>query len=68
MGTVGKRASVTPPGRPEIGKPINIRLGDQLLTDIDARAASLEVSRASMIRMMLTAAQAELDDDTITEY
>jgi metal-responsive CopG/Arc/MetJ family transcriptional regulator len=60
---------VTPPGgRPEIGVPINVRLGDQLLADIDARAHNLGVSRASMIRTLLTAAQSELDDDTIADY
>lgn len=41
-------------GRPEIGTPINIRLGDELLTAIDERAQKLGVSRASMIRTLLT--------------
>jgi hypothetical protein len=59
---------MSPAGRPEIGVPINVRVGDNLLADIDARAYSLGVSRASLIRSMLTAAQAELDDDTIASY
>lgn len=59
---------MTPAGRPEIGTPINVRVGDDLLADIDARAYSLGVSRASLIRSMLKAAQAELDDDTIASY
>jgi hypothetical protein len=59
---------VSPVGRPEIGTPINVRLGDNLLADIDARAYRLGVSRASLIRSMLTAAHAELDDDTIASY
>lgn len=59
---------MSPGGRPEIGQPINVRIGDQLLADIDARAHSLGVTRASLIRSMLTAAQAELDDDTIASY
>lgn len=59
---------MSPAGRPEVGSPINVRIGDGLLADIDARAYSLGVSRASLIRSMLKAAQAELDDDTIASY
>lgn len=59
---------MSPVGRPEIGAAINVRLGDQLVTDLDARAYRLRVSRASLIRSMLRAAQAELDDETIAEY
>ena len=45
---------MTPPaGRPEIGTPINIRLGDELLAAIDAKADRLGVSRAELIRMLL---------------
>lgn len=43
-------------GRPEIGTPINIRLGDDLLAAVDARAAAEGVSRAAMIRQLLTSA------------
>lgn len=59
---------MTPAGRPEVGKPINIRIGDQLLADIDARAHNMGVSRASLIRSCLAAAWAELDDETIASY
>ena len=45
---------MTPAGRPEIGHPINIRLGDELLAAVDAKAARLGVSRAELIRMLLT--------------
>jgi predicted DNA binding CopG/RHH family protein len=45
---------VTKVGRPEIGTPINIRLGDELLAAVNAKAASLGVSRAEVIRTILT--------------
>lgn len=51
---------MSPVGRPEVGTPINVRLGDELLADIDDRAAKFGVSRAEMIRRMLRAAVAEL--------
>lgn len=57
-----------PVGRPEVGKPINIRIKDRMLADIDARAHHMGVSRASLIRSCLAAAWAELDDDTIASY
>lgn len=41
-------------GRPKIGKPINIRLTDELLAVVDAEAARLGVSRAEAIRAILT--------------
>ena len=41
------------PGRPEIGTPINVRLGDDLLKAIDAKAAEYGVSRAEFIRSTL---------------
>jgi len=56
------------PGRPEIGPPINIRLGNELLTRIDNYAARQAISRAQAIRQIVKAALAELDDNTITEY
>lgn len=46
---------MSPAGRPEIGAPINIRLGDELLAAADAEAASLGVSRAEVIRTILAA-------------
>ena len=44
---------MTPVGRPEIGTPINVRLGDELLAAVDAKANRLGISRAEMIRMLL---------------
>lgn len=42
--------AMSPAGRPEIGKPINIRLPDDLLADVDTYAARLDISRAEVIR------------------
>ena len=44
---------MTPVGRPEIGQPINIRLGDELLAHVDAKARRQGISRAELIRMIL---------------
>jgi len=55
------------PGRPEIGQPINVRLGDELLTQVDNYAARQSISRAQAIRQAVRAL-VELDDDTITEH
>lgn len=44
---------MSPAGRPEIGQPINIRLGDALLDAVDNYAADHEVSRAEAIRILL---------------
>lgn len=44
---------MSPAGRPEIGQPINIRLGDELLAAVDAKAARLGASRAKVIRTIL---------------
>lgn len=43
------------PGRPEIGPPVNIRLGD-LLPKIDARANAEGVTRAELVRRLVAAA------------
>lgn len=59
---------MAPAGRPEIGTPINIRLGQDLLARVDARAERAAVSRASMIRSLIAAALAELADDTVEAY
>lgn len=59
---------MTPAGRPPVGIPIHIRIGDQMLADIDARAHSMGITRASLIRKCLAAAWGELDDDTIADY
>lgn len=44
---------MSPAGRPEIGQPINVRLGNELLAAIDAKANRLGMSRAELIRMLL---------------
>lgn len=44
---------MTPAGRPQIGTPINVRLGDGLLAAVDAKANRLGISRAEMIREVL---------------
>jgi metal-responsive CopG/Arc/MetJ family transcriptional regulator len=51
---------MAPAGRPEIGQPINIRLGDELLAKVDAFADTYDISRAEAIRRMLTSPQIEL--------
>lgn len=59
---------VTPPGRPEIGTPINIRLGDGLLARVDAYAARVAISRSQALRALVSAALAECDDETLASY
>lgn len=44
---------MSPAGRPEIGQPINVRLGDELLAAVNAKADAIGISRAEMIRMIL---------------
>jgi hypothetical protein len=44
---------MSPAGRPEIGTPINIRLGDDLLAAVDAKAYRIGISRAELIRTLL---------------
>jgi hypothetical protein len=44
---------MSPVGRPEIGTPINLRLGDELLAAIDAKAKRQGMSRAALIRLLL---------------
>ena len=58
---------MSPGGRPEIGQPINIRLGDALPL-VDAYAARMKITRAQALRAIVKAALAELDDDTIEGY
>jgi Arc/MetJ-type ribon-helix-helix transcriptional regulator len=41
------------PGRPPVGDRVVVRLPDELLADIDRRAAALGRSRASVIRSLL---------------
>ncbi len=59
---------MSPAGRPEIGQPINVRLGDKLLATLDAYAAREAISRAEALRGVVRAALSELDDDTIASY
>lgn len=55
---------MSPAGRPEIGQPINIRLGDDLLAAVDAKARSIGISRAEVIRTILADNLAgEMDSD-----
>lgn len=54
---------MSPGGRPVVGKPINIRLPDDLLADVDAYATRLDISRAEVIRR---AAKQFLWDDEMT--
>lgn len=46
------------PGRPKVGTPINVRLGDELLAAVDAKADRVGMSRAELIRTILTDALA----------
>jgi metal-responsive CopG/Arc/MetJ family transcriptional regulator len=46
---------VTPAGRPAVGAPINIRLGSDLLSRVDAFAAREEIARAEAIRQLVAA-------------
>jgi metal-responsive CopG/Arc/MetJ family transcriptional regulator len=45
---------MSPAGRPEIGQPINVRLGDELLAAVDRMADRQGLSRAEMIRLILS--------------
>jgi metal-responsive CopG/Arc/MetJ family transcriptional regulator len=44
---------VTPAGRPEVGTPINVRLGDELLERVDDYAIRENISRAEAIRQLV---------------
>lgn len=59
---------MSPAGRPGVGIPINVRLGDDLLAEIDAAASRFGMSRAAMIRGLIAAALSELPDDTIAKH
>lgn len=41
---------MSPVGRPAVGAPINVRLGDDLIADLDTYAARIDISRAEVIR------------------
>lgn len=40
-------------GRPEVGRPVNIRLGDELLAKVDAYAAGEGIKRAEAVRQLV---------------
>lgn len=44
---------MSPAGRPEVGKPINIRLGDGLLARVDEYAKKADLPRAVVIRALV---------------
>lgn len=44
---------MSPAGRPAVGTPVNIRLGDELLAQVDQFAAAEGVSRAEAIRQLV---------------
>jgi hypothetical protein len=43
------------PGRPEIGRVVNVRLGDELLAAVDAEATRREMPRAAVLRELVEA-------------
>lgn len=47
------------PGRPEVGRPINIRLGDELLDKVDRQARAAGITRAELIRRVVAAAMSD---------
>ena len=55
-------ASSTPRkvGRPEVGGPVTVRLGDELLTQVDNYAGERNVSRADAIRDLIKNALSEV--------
>lgn len=54
---------MSPGGRPHVGTPINIRLGDELLSRVDAFAAREQIKRAEAIRRLVTAGLKHLHCD-----
>lgn len=47
-------------GRPEVGGPVAVRLGDDLLTEVDNYAGERNVSRADAIRALIKTALADV--------
>lgn len=45
------------PGRPEVGKPINVRLGDELLAWVDAEAGRIGKTRSDTLRDLVAQAR-----------
>lgn len=61
------RAARTRPrkaGRPEVGGPVAVRLGVELLTEVDNYAGARHVSRADAIRDLIKAALTETESPT----
>lgn len=52
-------------GRPAIGDRVSVRLPDQMLTELDRRAAAASVSRAEAIRLLLDQALFTNPDDGV---
>jgi len=44
---------MSPAGRPEIGQPVNIRFGDELLDAVDEYATDAGVARAEAVRVLV---------------
>lgn len=44
---------MSPAGRPEIGQPINVRLGDELLEAVAEHADAEDISRAEAVRQLV---------------
>jgi metal-responsive CopG/Arc/MetJ family transcriptional regulator len=44
---------MSPAGRPEVGAPVNVRLGDELLERVDDYAIRESISRAEAIRQLV---------------
>lgn len=44
---------MTPAGRPHVGTPINVRLGDELLAQVDAYAKAEGIKRAEAVRQLI---------------
>lgn len=55
FGELAEESGPAPTGRPAVGAAINVRLGDDLLGTVDARAADEGVTRAEMIRRLVAA-------------
>jgi len=54
------------PGRPEVGGPVVVRLGPDLLTELDNYAESRNLSRAGAIRDLIRSALTEEAAETAT--
>lgn len=52
---LAEESGPAPTGRPAVGPAINVRLGDDLLATVDARATDEGVTRAEMIRRLVAA-------------